>query len=160
MENQMLKWGMGSELVSEAWSGFPILCLLLFFQEVWGLETESKRICVLGPPISDHPSIRTHSPISWSHAFTLNILITDLELVRSTIRTLVLIVGTHTLCSKTKANQLGMACSLSHNCRKRPTDLACGVTKKPPPSSTHPVVWRRRCQQGWYLHDACVTVSL
>lgn len=105
-----LRWSQKPDLV------FPILCLLLFFQEIWGLETESKRICVLGPPVSYHPSIRTHSPVSWLHTFTLNILITDLKLARSTVRTLVLIVGTHTLCSKTEANQVGMACSLSHNC--------------------------------------------
>lgn len=105
-----LRWSQKPDLV------FPILCLLLFFHEIWGLETESKRICVLGPPVSYHPSIRTHSPVSWLHTFTLNILITDLKLARSTVRTLVLIVGTHTLCSKTEANQVGTACSLSHNC--------------------------------------------
>lgn len=119
---------------------------------MWGLETELK-ISVLGSPISNHPSILTLSPVS---CCTLNILVTGLELGRSMARILALPVVTHTFCSKTRANRLSTAGSLSHNCQKRPTDWACVVIKSHLPPSPTQLSRGEKCQQWWFLHDACM----
>lgn len=71
--------------------------------EVW--TPRAKGLCVLGVTIKQLCFCVTFSPVSWLYAFTSNVLITDLEIGKSVVRILGLIVITHTLCSQEWSQQ-------------------------------------------------------